>query len=342
MVQHHVAQVVDDMDWDTGTASRFFDQCFRHDIGVRFETSPIDAQTNAGISVLNLSGLYWSLSSVYAQMRLLDHIHSFKGRYHYTRLDAQVTSLNPSQSAEQICIDVNERRLWIRGYQGWRQQGLKDIDGNVLNGASAHFGSPLSNRQATSYNKAAEQGWKTPARRDEIRLRNDWAEEHTTAIATAVAGAASENAAIEAYVSTTSAAIAQHMQYLDITGTPSPKPRNWARGKKAPKWWTETLEQDITPIKLNRKPSNDCWTKLDNGATQYGATVMECVTDLMATGRAPHVSQALYDVAQILLSKVKHEDLVQASLQLPEEQRQDFVNLLEECKNEAHEHLEWV
>ena len=342
LVQKHVATVVDDMDWDAGAQSRFFETCFRHDIGARFETSSINAERNAGLSVLNLSGLYWSLSSVYAQMKLLSDIHSFKGRFHYTRLDAQVTTLNPSQSAEQICTDVTERRLWIRGYQGWKQEGLRDIDGNVINGASACFGAPISNRRATSYNKAAEQKWKTPARRDEVRLRDAWAEEHTSAIATAITGARSENEAIEAYVSNTSAAIAQHMQYLDITGTPTPKPKNWARGRKAPKWWSETLEQDIEPIKLNRRPQNDCWTKLDNGATQYGATVMECVADLMATGRAPHVSQALYDVAQILLSKVKHEDLVRAAQELPEDQRADFVNLLESCKNEAAEHLEFV
>lgn len=161
-------------------------------------------------------------------------------------------------------------------------------------------------------------------------------------IATAVAGASSENEAISAYVSNTSAAIAQHMQYLDITGTPSPKPKNWARGRKAPKWWDETLDQDIEPIKLNRKPQNDCWTKLSNGATQYGATVMECVTDLMATGRSDHVSQALYDVSRMLLSKVKHEDLVEAAQRLPERDRDDFIRLLEETKNEAAQHLEFV
>ena len=342
LVQSSVADVVDDMDWDVGAQSRFFEQCFRHEVGARFETSPIDAERNGGLSVLNLSGLYWSLSSVYTQMKLLNNIHSFKGRFHYTRLDAQVTTLNPSQSAEQICVDVEEKRLWIRGYQGWKQEGFRDINGQIINGASACFGAPASNRRATSYNKAAEQKWQTPARRDEIRLRNEWAEQHTSAIATAIAGARSENDAIDAYVSTTSAAIAQHMQYLDITGTPTPKPKNWARGRKAPKWWNETLEQDITPIKLNRKPQNDCWTKLENGATQYGATVMECVTDLMATQRADHVSQALFDVAQILLSKVKHEDLVQASLRLPEDQRRDFINLMESAKDSASEHLEFV
>ena len=342
LVQHHVGAVADDIDWDRSGASRFFDKCFRHEIGARFETSSINAERNAGLSVLNLSGMYWALSSVQAQMKLLNHIHSFKGRFHYTRLDAQVTTLNPSQSAEQICEDILERRLWVRGYQGWKQEGLRDLDGNVINGASACFGAALSNRKATSYNKAAEQLWPIPARRDEVRLRNAWAEEHTSAICEAIAGAASEDAAIDAYVNTTSAAIAQHMQYLDITGTPIPKPKNWARGKVAPKWWNETLEQKIEPIKLNRRPQNDCWGKLNNCTDQYGRTVFECIVDLLTTGRSEHPSQALYDVAQVLLSKVKTEDLLAAAESLPEDQRADFVNLMKACKDDAAEHLEFV
>lgn len=342
LIQHHVGEVAGDLAWDTSGSSRFFETCFRHDIGARFESSSINAERNAGLSVINLSGMYWALSSVYAQMKFLNHVHNFKGRYHYTRLDAQVTTLNPSQSAEQICIDVTERRLWIRGYQGWKQEGFRDIDGNVINGASACFGAPISNRRATSYNKGLQQQWKTPARRDEVRLRNAWAEEHTTAICEAIAGAPSENEAIDAYVNTTSAAIAQHMQYLDITGTPIPKPKNWARGKVAPKWWNETLEQDIEPITLSRKPQNDCWQKLSNGTDQYGRTVFECICDLLASGRSPHPSQALYDVSRVLLSKVKEEDVIAAAEVLPEDQRRDFVNLMAECKNEAAEHLEFV
>jgi len=342
LIQHHVAEVADDMAWEQASNSRFFESCFRHEIGARFESSSINSATNAGLSVINLSGSYWALSSVYAQMKFLNHVHNFKGRFHYTRLDAQVTTLEPTQSAEQICTDVAERRLWVRGYQGWKQEGLRDLDGNVIDGASACFGSPMSNRRATSYNKGAEQGWKVPARRDEVRLRNEWAEQHTSAICEAIAGASSETDAIDAYVKTTSAAIAQHMQYLDITGTPIPKPKNWARGKVAPKWWNETLEQEITPITLNRKPQNDCWKKLDHASDQYGRTAFECICDLLASGRSAHPAQALYDVSRVLISKVKEEDIIAAAQLLPEEQRRDFVNLMAECKNQAAEHLEFV
>lgn len=340
LIQHHIARVTDDQDWEVGSASRHFERCFRHEIGARFEISSLQAERNAGLAVLNLSGMYWALSSVYEQMRLLSHIHQFKGRFHYTRLDAQVTTLNPSQTAEQICTDVAERRLWIKGYQGWEQKGIRDLDGNVINGASACFGAATSNRRATSYNKSAEQLWDVPARRDEARLRGDWAEQHTTAIATAIAGASSEDAAITAYTEATSATIAQHMQYLDITGTPIPKPKDWARGKKAPKWWSETLDQEITPVKLNRKPERDCFARFAFMRMQWGPTWAECCADLVAKGRAPSVEQASFDLAQRMLSVLRPEHLQKASELLPEAEREAFITEMLAAGDRASIHTE--
>ena len=115
-------------------------------------------------------------------MRLFQSLLAFKGRYHFTRLDCQVTTLNPSQSAEQIVNDVNEGSLWIKGYRGWEPRGLTDLNGKPTGGLSACFGAPSSDRGATSYNKQAEQDWDTPARRDEVRLRGEWAERHAVAI----------------------------------------------------------------------------------------------------------------------------------------------------------------
>ena len=195
MVQRQIGRVSDTGEWDTSHASKHFDRCFRHEIGARFETEEIGPNSSYVTSVFSLSGMYWALSSIYEQMRLIAELNEFIGRYHWTRLDCQVTTLNPSQSAEQICTDIQERRLWIKGYKGWEQKGIRDIDGNVINGASACFGAATSDKRATSYNKGAEQDWPIPARRDETRLRGQWAEEHMNILATAIAGASSASGA---------------------------------------------------------------------------------------------------------------------------------------------------
>ena len=115
--QQTVERVAPGLDWKTTLASRHFEDCFQHELGVRFETSPLDSDHMAGSTVINFQGAYFALSSVYEQMRLFEQLLKFKGRYHWTRLDAQVTTLNPSQSAEQIVKDVEEGRLWGKGFE---------------------------------------------------------------------------------------------------------------------------------------------------------------------------------------------------------------------------------
>ena len=342
LAQVHVGRIAEDMDWDVNSASRHFERCMRHEIGCRFETASLDAERNAGLSTITFSGLYFSLSSVYEQMRLIQHLNSFKGRYHWTRLDCQVTTLNPSQSAEQICKDIEERRLWIKGYQGWEPKGLKDVDGNSVNGLSACFGAALSDRRATSYNKAAEQNWNTPARRDEVRLRGPWAEEHMDVIATAIAGAPSENEAVDAYQSACASTIKQHMQYLDITGTPIPKPQNWARGKKAPKWWNETLDQKCVPVKLNRKPVEDIETRFEYMKQQWARTFSEYLGHRVATGKSKSFLQSSIDTTLQLLQHTKREDIERVAQGLPEDQREAFIAAYEGSVNLAASHNEQV
>ena len=340
LVQTQIARVTDSTEWETSQASKHFDRCFRHEIGARFETEDIDTSSPHLTSVFSLSGSYWALSSVYEQMRLITELDSFIGRYHWTRLDCQVTTLNPSQSAEQICTDIQERRLWIKGYKGWEQKGIRNIDGEVINGASACFGSPASDKRATSYNKGAEQEWPIPARRDETRLRGQWAEEHMSILATAIAGAPSENAAIEAYQAACSQAISQHMQYLDITGTPIPRPKNWARGLKKPKWWSETLEQEHEPVKLTRKAKSDVFERIAHMRMQWAPTWAEACAQMRVEGRSDSVTQASFDLAQQMLSGLRPEHVQRVIDTVEPDQRNALLCELMDAADRAAVHAE--
>ena len=342
MVQDQIHRVTGDTEWQQTNPSPHFEIAYRHEIGARFETLEYSPDRYALNSVFSLSGSYWALSSIYEQMRLISELNEFEGRYHWTRLDCQVTTLNPSQSAEQICTDIQERRLWIKGYRGWEQKGIRDIDGNVINGASACFGAPTSDKRATSYNIGAEQNWSIPARRDEIRLRGGWAEEHMKILATAISGASSETEAIEAYQSACAQAISQHMQYLDITGTPIPRPKNWARGLKKPKWWSETLEQKHEPVKLTRKPETDIETRFAHMKSQWARTFAEYLGHRVRTGKSDSFLQSTIDTSLQLLQHAKEEDILRVAEGLPDGHREAFIEAYQGSINAAATHSEMV
>ena len=329
--------------WEDLGPSRHFDKVFKHNHGLRFETSDLHSEKNPGISLLSMSGEYFAIASVYEQMATLRELLSFKGRYHFTRLDVQVTTLNPSQSAEQIVEDVTAGRLWVKGFKNWEPRGLVDINGASTAGLSAYFGSPKSDRQAISYNKALEQrDWPTPARRDEIHLRGDWAEKHGLIIARAASGATDENEAIEAFTKSCSSAIAQHMQYLDINGVAKPRPKDWARGRKPPKWWNETLEQQFEPVQLNRKPPSDIEVRWGHMKTQYARTFAEYLTYRVREGLSDSFAQATLDAALQLFQHAKEDDVHEMIASLPEELQGPFRDAWRGSVAVAASHSEMV
>jgi hypothetical protein len=145
-----------------------------------------------------------------------------------------------------------------------------------------------------------------------------------TAIATAITGARSENEAVEALQSQTAACIAQHMQYLDLTGQPKPRPKNWARNAKPPKWWSETLETEIEPVRLKRRLKNDVFERIAHMRMQWSPTWAEACAEMVVSGRSDSVQQASFDLAQQMLSGLRPEH-VQRVLEGLDPEHQDLV-----------------
>ena len=289
-----------------------------------------------------MSGRWFSCTRTTDQMRALEELYDFPGKYHFTRLDCQVTTLTPSMSAEDICDAVRLGNLWIKGYKQWEPRGQKDKDGKPTSGLSAYFGSPASARQAKSYNKAIEQGWETEARRDEQMLRGKWAEEHTSIIIRGIAGASSENEAISAYTKSVSSVIAQHMQYLDLSGQPKPLPKDWARSAKVPKWWNETLEQDFQPVTITRKVTDDLDEKMIHCRKQYARIIAAYMAKRVRDGRSESFLQSTIDTSMEFLAHLKEEDAQDIAQGLPDKEKEFF---LEQCKRSADlgaTHSEWT
>lgn len=294
--------------------------------GVSFMATPPNCGLhNAGVSVIHLQGTWWANASSELQMRALEELYAFQGRYRFTRLDTQVTTLEPEKTAEQVLEDVTAGRLWVKGYNNWKPDGVRDINGNPSNGVTVYFGSPSSSKRIRTYNKAAEQGWPIAARRDEVQLRQDWANTHTQAIASAISESGSDEAAFSAYQQACAALIAQHMQYLDITGVPYPRPKNWARGRKAPKWWADTLSQEFEPVLLSRRVTNDLEEKMNHLVNQYGRIGAAWMAKRVLEGKSSSFNQATYDLGLRMLQKLSNDDLEELVRDLPKAKRAAFL-----------------
>ena len=159
-------------------------------------------------------------------------------------------------------------------------------------------------------------------------------------LATAISGAASEDAAIEAYQSACAQAIAQHMQYLDLSGQPIPRPKDWARTSKRPKWWNETLEQQHEPVKLTRKPKSDVFERIAHMRMQWAPTWAEACAQMVVEGRSDSVAQASFDLAQTMLSGLRPEHVQRVIDSVPEAEREGLLTSLMEAADAAAVHAE--
>ena len=159
-------------------------------------------------------------------------------------------------------------------------------------------------------------------------------------LATAIAGASSENAAIEAYQAACSQAISQHMQYLDLSGQPIPRPKDWARSAKRPKWWNETLEQQHAPVKLTRKPKTDVFERIAHMRMQWAPTWAEACAQLCAEGRSESVEQASFDLAQSMLSGLRPEHVQRVIDSVHPSLRQALLDDLMRAADAAAVHAE--
>ena len=326
LAQDIAAAVPGDGDFQESSGGKHFSVGFSSAKGVAFmATPPGSGLHNEGISVIHLQGTWWANASSEHQMQALEELNDFEGRYRFTRLDTQVTTLEPEKTAEQVLEDVAAGRLWVKGYNNWKPDGVRDINGQPSKGVTVYFGSPTSNKRIRTYNKAAEQGWLMEARRDEVQLRQDWANTHTQLLAKAIAGAPTAQAAYTAYQQACSALIAQHMQYLDITGVPHPRPKNWARGRKAPKWWAETLSQDFEPVLLSRRVTDDLEEKMSHLVNQYGRIGAAWMAKRVLEGKSSSLSQATYDLGLRMLQKLSNEDLEELVSDLPKAKRAAFL-----------------
>lgn len=159
-------------------------------------------------------------------------------------------------------------------------------------------------------------------------------------MATAIAGASSETEAIEAYQRACAQAIQQHMQYLDLNGQPIPRPKNWARNSKPPKWWNETLEQKHEPVKLTRKPKSDIDERLAHMRMQWAPTWAEGCAQRFVDGRADSVAQASFDLAQQMLSALRPEHVQRVIDSVDPSLRQALLDDLMRAADAAAVHSE--
>ena len=252
--------------------SPHFDRVFSNDLGVRIEITPVGAANsrNPGLTALTLPGAAFYCSTQQNHTTQLWRICHRSGFRWFSRLDLQNTELDPDWDTERVYRAVEERELWVKGYGRYRPWRETDAAGNCADGMTLYWGSSRSEKQGRSYDKAKQSGWKTPAIRDEIQLRGDWAHATGQALAGALDSAFGSDQMAEAVEQLVTGSLNQHLQYWTLKGTDPKTDKNWQRKAEPADWFLDRIGKQQTAIRKTPKPALDLSSSVAWGARQYG------------------------------------------------------------------------
>ena len=252
--------------------SPHFDRVFSNYLGCRIEVTPVGAANsrNPGLMALTLPGAAFYCSTRSDWVTQLWRICQQNGFRWFSRLDLQNTELNPAWDAERVHRAVEDREVWVKGYGRYRPWRETDATGHCADGMTLYWGSARSEKQGRSYDKAKQSGWETPAIRDEIQLRGEWAHATGRELSERLNAAFDSAQMGEAVESLVTGTLNQHLQYWTLNGTDPKTDKNWQRKAEPADWFAERIGRHQTALKKEPKPSLDLSSSRAWGARQYG------------------------------------------------------------------------
>lgn len=331
-------------DWQEGSGRRFFDHSLHHPAGIQVRWTPPEGEgLNKGLISVDLRGT--ALENMTAAERAAIYLDfaEMDGFKQCSRLDSQVTVVNPDASAEFILQQVRKREVWIKGFHGYGEPADKDQWGRPMTGATITWGSTKGATRCRTYNKQKEANWDQAAVRHEVQLRKQPARDRFNALVQMLR-LESEDQETTAEAHFVQSVLDQHMAYRDTTRLAKRSdaegwPANWARDSKRPDWWKEVVNVVPTEMKTQWRLTKALEDAVAARDKQYGR-----ITGKWICSRVWVDGAALADVRNeeltAALSRLRNEDIDEVLSMVPEEDKDAAAKWMIDMRRRAAKQAE--
>ena len=314
-------------EWQEGGGRRFFANSLFHPSGLQVRwTGPDEEGMNRGLVSLDIRGD--ALAALDAEQRKAVYLDfaEMEGFKQCSRIDSQVTLVNPHATAEYILQRVRKRELWIKGFSSYGEPAEKDQWGNPMTGATITWGSAKGATRCRTYNKQAEAKWDQPAVRHEVQLRKQPARDRFNSLVEMLRleGEEKETTAESHFVQSV---LQQHMAYLDTNRLAQRSdqegwPANWARDSKNPEWWKEVVNVVPTEMKTKWRLTKALEDAVQARDRQYGRITAKWVAKRVWIDGAA-------------LADARNEELTRSFVRLKDEDIEEIVSMVSEDEQAA-------
>lgn len=255
---------------------RLFKELWQHDSGVRVEMSPPGSgHRNEGIGIITVPGLVFASLSAEERLALYIEIYSRENFYRCTRIDTQLTVLEPIVQIYDFLDQCQAGKIWAKGYSTGRPNVQLDRAGNYKKPPTWYFGATDSPTIGRVYDHGAKWGWDIPTLRFEVQQRKQNANDTFRSLVKTVSKE-DENLPLllEGEASLCKAVCREKLDLRDTTGVDREAlGGKWLR--KAPRlgWYAELVDAPGAPVERQARPVPTLAQSNRAMVDQYGGKV---------------------------------------------------------------------
>ena len=289
-----------------------------HCSGISVElTHPESPRRNAGLGVLNIPGQVFAALDAKERYNLYEDVYSWRGFYRCTRLDTQLTVLNPPISMEEFCDEVQIGNIWAKNYSSGMPYGERGRDGNWRKPPTQYFGSPESPTRARIYRHGAKLDWKIPDIRFEVQQRKRNANDTFRALVKTTR----EEAHVEPLFLVNESILVKNvaMEKLDLRDTSqcdrAEMGSKWLRKAPRVSWYWDLVSAPEAPVERSAVPAKTLEQSVKAMKEQYGGKGIAKLLQVMATERCGlEPAAAMFALGMAQFCKEEHRALAKQGL----------------------------
>lgn len=253
--------------------ARLFEKAFHHDSGVYIElTPPTSMRSNAGTGILTVPGSVLAALDAKERLDLYIELYSLEGFYRCTRIDTQLTVLDPPVSIYEFLDQVNDGNIWAKGFSSGQPHARYDRMGRIVAPPTWYWGAADSPTRIRVYDHGAKHEWPMPSLRIEVQQRKRNADDtFRSLVKSAKKEVDNEPLLLVAEANLVKAVSREKADLRDTTDIDREKMGSkWLR--KAPRlsWYAELVDAPGAPVERRARPVPTLTQSVAAGVAQYG------------------------------------------------------------------------
>ena len=308
-----------------------------HCSGISVElTHPDSPRRNAGLGIISIPGQVFAALSIEERVMMYRDIRNWRGYYRCTRIDTQLTVLDPPLTSGQFCDAVMNGEIWPKHFSTAMPYGQRNRAGEWREPPTQYFGTPESPTRARVYRHGAKLGWDQEDLRFEVQQRKRNADDTFRALCKMTASEdISEPLFLVNEATLCKNVLMEKLDLRDTTGIDRKElAGHWLRKAPRVEWYHDLVNAPEAPVERSARPLPSLNKSVNAMSDQYGGNAGAWLMRVMAEEGAT-LKQASETLAMRLISRMKDSHRARAKEGLTPAQQAKIDKLYPKLTAEA-------